>query len=166
MDFKVKYGKEIGANLIKIVHRLAENQNICQLLINTDLDPLDKNKHPEHIDWKTLMGKQIRFIPLLTAEDQSTTSKIVIIFEEGSISSLNPDNESLSLVINVYCPFKEWQITGNQLRPFAIMAEIRETLQDRRINGLGEIKYHGFSLSTLTEEMGSYSMRFSINAFS
>ena len=46
------------------------------------------------------------------------------------------------------------------------MAEIRKTLQDRRLNGLGEIKYLGFNVSTLTEEMGSYIMRFAINAFS
>lgn len=166
MDSKVKYGKEIGVNLKKIAVRLAKNEDLCRLLINTDLDPLNQQKHPEHIDWKTLMNKQIRCIPLLTAEDQSTTSKIVIIFDEGSVSSINPDNESLSLIINIYCPFKEWLITGYQLRPFAIMAAIRETIQDRRINGLGEIQYRGFSLSTLTEEMGSYSMRFNINAFS
>jgi len=46
------------------------------------------------------------------------------------------------------------------------MSEIRKDLQGARINGLGELQYHGFSLSTLTEEMGSYVMRFSINAFS
>ena len=46
------------------------------------------------------------------------------------------------------------------------MAEIRKTLQDKRLNGLGEIKYLGFNVSTLTEEMGSYIMRFAINAFS
>ena len=46
------------------------------------------------------------------------------------------------------------------------MAEIRKSIQDKRLNGLGEIKYLGFNLASLTEEMGSYIMRFSINAFS
>jgi hypothetical protein len=46
------------------------------------------------------------------------------------------------------------------------MSEIRKSLQDKRINGLGEIKYLGFSVSTLTEELGCYSMEFTINAFS
>ena len=52
------------------------------------------------------------------------------------------------------------------MRPFAIMSEVRKSLQDKRLNGLGEIKYLGFNLSTLTEEMGCYVMRFKINAFS
>ena len=46
------------------------------------------------------------------------------------------------------------------------MSEIRKSIQDKRINGLGEIVYRGFNVSTLTEEMGSYMMRFAINAFS
>ena len=166
MESKVKYGKELGPNLRKIALRLAKNEELCKLLINTDLDPLNKDKHPEKIDWKQLLGKQIRFIPLLDAKDQTTTSKIVLFFDEGEISSINSDNENLSLNINVYCPFKEWVIAGESLRPFDIMSRIREEIQDRRINGLGEIRYLGFSLSSLTEEMSCYSMRFEINAFS
>lgn len=46
------------------------------------------------------------------------------------------------------------------------MSEIRKSLQDKRINGLGEIRYEGFSLSLLTEEMSAYAMRFMVNAFS
>lgn len=162
----VKYGKEIGKNLKKIALRIAKNEAICMLLINTDIDPLNKVKHPEQINWMKLMDKQIRCIPLLSAEDQTTTSKIVLFIDEGEINSINSDNENLSLTINVYCPFKEWAIVGDSLRPFEIMSRIREEIQDRRINGLGEIRYLGFSLSSLTEEMGCYSMRFAINAFS
>lgn len=163
----VKYGQEHGKNLHKICKKLIHNQNLLKLLMNTDVDPLNPEKHPDEIDGlSVIQSGQIRFIPLVTAEDQTTTSKIVVIFDEGDINASNPDNENISLLINVYCPFKEWSITGDDLRPYAIMAEIRKSIQDRRINGLGEIQYLGFSLSTLTEEMGSFIMRFSINAFS
>lgn len=162
----VKYGQEHGKNLIKISKKLIQNQDLLKLLVNTDLDPLDKDKHPEYIDGLTLMNKNIRIVPLLKADDQTTSSKLVLLFDEGEINSSNSDNENVSLMINVYCPFEEWLIAGDQLRPFAIMSEIRKSIQDKRINGLGEIKYLGFSVSTLTEEMGCYTMRFFINAFS
>ena len=95
----------------------------------------------------------------------TTKSKIVIFFDAGQPDGRNKDQEDLTLVINVYCPFCEWLIAGDNLRPYAIMAEIRKTIQDKRINGLGEIQYINFTLATLTEEMGCYSLRFRINAF-
>lgn len=162
----VKYGQEHGKNLIKIAKKLLSNQNLLMLLENTDLDPLNKEKHPEKLNGLTFLHKLVRVIPLLTPEEQTTKSKIVLIFDAGEISSSNSDNENIELIVIVYCPFKEWLITGDTLRPFAIMSEIRQSLQDRRINGLGEITYLGFNASTITEEMGSYSMRFRINAFS
>lgn len=162
----VKYGQEHGKNLIKIAKKLLSNQNLLMLLENTDLDPLNKEKHPEKLNGLTFLHKLVRVIPLLTPEEQTTKSKIILIFDAGEISSSNSDNENIELIVIVYCPFKEWLITGDTLRPFAIMSEIRQSLQDRRINGLGEITYLGFNASTITEEMGSYSMRFRINAFS
>lgn len=162
----VKYGQEHGKNLIKIAKKLLSNQNLLMLLENTDLEPLNKEKHPEKLDGLTFLHKLVRVIPLLTPEEQTTKSKIVLIFDAGEISSSNSDNENIELIVIVYCPFKEWLITGDTLRPFAIMSEIRQSLQDRRINGLGEITYLGFNASAITEEMGSYSMRFRINAFS
>ena len=166
MESKVKYGQEIGVNLIKIAKKLLDNQDLCKLLVNTDLDPLNPNTHPNNIDGISLLHKNIRVVPLVTAEDQTTESKIVLLFDEGDVNRSNSDNENLSLLINIYCPFKEWSITGDTLRPFAIMSEIRKSIEDKRINGLGEIVYRGFNVSTLTEEMGSYMMRFAINAFS
>ena len=166
MESKVKYGQEIGINLIKTAKKLLDNQDLCKLLVNTDLDPLNPNTHPNNIDGISLLHKNIRVVPLVTAEDQTTESKIVLLFDEGEVNRSNSDNENLSLLINIYCPFKEWSITGDTLRPFAIMSEIRKSIQDKRINGLGEIVYRGFNVSTLTEEMGSYMMRFAINAFS
>lgn len=166
MDSNVKYGQEIGPNLIKMAKRLCKNESLVMLLQNTDLEPLNKTVHPEKVDGLSVWNTLIRTTPLLTAEEQSTKSKLVLLFDTGTISSQNSDNENLSFVVEVLCPFKEWNIAGDNLRPFAIMAEVRKSLQGKRINGLGEIAYEGFTLSTLTEEMGSYTMRFRINAFS
>ena len=151
---QVKYGQELGPNLLKVAKKLTQNKELAMLLENTDLDPLNKEKHPEEVDGLKLLNKLIRIVPL-----------VVILFSGGNITS-NSDNENIELTIAIYCPFKEWLIAGDTIRPFAIMAEIRKSLQDKRINGLGEIIYQGFDLSTLTEEMGAYIMRFRINAFS
>lgn len=166
MESKVQYGQEHGKNLQKIGMKLLKNQNLLKLLVNTDLEPLNPKTHPDNINGFDLLNKNIKFVPLMLIDDQKTTSKVVLLFDSGDVTSANEDNETISLIINVYCPFEEWLIAGDDLRPFAIMSEIRKSLQNKRLNGLGEIRYEGFSVATLTEEMGAYSMRFMINAFS
>ena len=50
------------------------------------------------------------------------------MFNNGTVSSTNSDNENLSLNIVILCPFKEWLIVGETLRPFAIMSEVRKSI--------------------------------------
>lgn len=166
MESKVNYGQELGPNLMKVVKKLLKNQNLCKLLINTDVDPINPELHQDIEDpiKEIYRARNIRTIPLVTTEDQTTTSKLVVIFESGTPTD-NADIEKLNMLIYVYSPFKEWEITGDQLRPFAIMSEVRRSLQDKRINGLGEISYKGFDIASLTDQMGCYLMRFTINAF-
>lgn len=165
MESKVNYGQELGPNLIKICKKLLQNQNLCKLLVNTDLEPLNPTYHKDLENTMELLGKNIRFIPLVTPEDETSTSKIVVVFSDTEITD-NFDNESITVLVYVYTPYAEWRIAGDTIRPFAIMSEVRKSLQNKRINGLGEITYHGFSISSLTNQTGSYLMRFSINAFS
>ena len=166
MESQVKYGQELGPNLIKIAKTLIKNQELLMLLENTDLDPLNKTKHPNTINGLELLNKLVRVVPLLTPEEQNTKSKIVILFSGGNVNGSNLNNENITMQILIYCPFNEWLIAGDPSRPFAIMCEIRKSIQDKRINGLGEIVYQGYNLGSLTKQMGSYIMEFEINAFS
>lgn len=105
MDSVVKYGQEIGPNLIKIAKHLIKNDNLLMLLKNTDLDPLNKEQHPEHIDGKKLLNKLICFVPLMTAKEQKVNAKLVIVCDSGA-GTTNYDNELLTVHIHVFCPFE------------------------------------------------------------
>lgn len=163
MESMVNYGQEHGPNLIKITKKLLQNQNLMKLLVNTDKDPLN---HPDIKNpMQEIYNHYIKVVPLLLKEDLTTKSKVVLFYEQGTINKMNPDHENISLLVNIYCPFKEWAIAGDTIRPLAIMSEIRKSLQDKKLNGLGEITFDSFDLATLTEEMGCYSMRFFIHDF-
>lgn len=166
MDSKVNYGQEIGPNTIKITKKLLRNQNLCKLILFTDKDPLN---HADIEDpFGEIYGKNIRNVPLITLEgeeENNTETKLIIIFTQGDVTD-NKSNESLLLRIYVYCPYVEWLITGDNLRPYAIMSEIRKSLQDKRINGLGEIKFLDWHIATLTPQVSSHILEFSINDFS
>ena len=167
MESNVNCGQELGPNLIKVAKKLLANQNLCKLLINTDLDPLNPNLHPDIEDTMELFQKNIRVVPLIDASNETTTSKVVLVYGGTLISEANTNyyHENYTLLIYTYVPYKEWLIAGDQLRPFAIMSEIRKSIQNKKINGLGEIRYESFDISSLTHQMGSYVMRFTIGAF-
>ena len=67
MDSKVKYGQEHGKNLIKIAKKILNNQDLCKLLVNTNLDPLN-NK--DEINGMQLLNKNVRVVPLLGRDEQ------------------------------------------------------------------------------------------------
>lgn len=127
MDSKANYGQELGKNLIKICKKLLQNQNLCKLLVNTDLDPLNPDLHKDIDNTMELLGKNIRFIPLVTTEDETSTSKVVIVFTDTEVDD-NYDSESITVLVYVYTPYNEWRIVGESIRPFAIMSEIRKSL--------------------------------------
>ena len=167
MESVANRGQEFGPNLIKMAKRLAENQNLCKLLVNTDKDPLNPAIHKDIENTDDLLGKNIRIVPLVTPDDETTTSKVVLVYSGSYLSeeNINFSHENITVLTYVYVPYKEWLIAGDSVRPFAIMAEVRKSLQNKRINGLGEIRYEGFDLSSLTNQMGSYILRFTIGAF-
>ena len=130
MESVANRGQEFGPNLIKMAKKLAENQNLCKLLINTDKDPLNPVIHKDIKDTDELLGKNIRVVPLVTPDDETTTSKVVLVYSGSYLSeeNVNFDHENITVLVYVYVPYKEWLITGDSIRPFAIMAEVRKSL--------------------------------------
>lgn len=153
--------KEFGDNLVEITKRLLSNQSLCKYLIYTDANPL---KHDDIANTKSLLHKNIRLIPKVTPQE-NTSSTIVLLINNGSKNSGNPEFKELNLLVYVYVPFEEWIINDNQLRPFAIMSEIQNTLDYKQVKGLGRLIFQEFSVELLSDEMGAYRMNFNLEVF-
>lgn len=155
---------ELGQNLFTIATRLLSNKNLCKYLKYTNDEPLN---NPDIANpTKEVLHKNIKVVPLVNAEENSTESTVVVVFEGASLNYENTEFNGIKLVVLVYTPLREWLINDINLRPFAIISEIEKTLKGRRIEGLGTIKYHGFELDLLTADMSGYRMEFSFDVFS
>lgn len=153
--------KEFGDNLVEITKRLLANQNLCKYLSFTDANPL---KHDDITNTKTLLHNRIKLVPKVDPQED-TSSTIVLLINNGFKNSSNPDFKSLNLLVYVYVPFEEWIINDNQLRPFAIMSEIQNSLDYKQIKGLGHLIFQEFSIELLSDEMGAYRMNFNLDVF-
>lgn len=157
----VRNSKELGDNLFKIATHLLSNQNLCRLLVNDDMDPLAR----EVEDTYKLLGKNIVVVPKINEEDFDRESKIALVFPYGELNDNNKEFKNLRLDVLIYTTLDTWIVNNTSLRPFMIMSEIEISLKDKRVNGIGVIEYDNFELTTLTDKLSCYQMRFTINVF-
>lgn len=157
----VRNSRELGSNLFLIARRLLSNNKLCRLLVNSDKNPLEK----EVDNPLSLMHKQILVVPNVNAEDFNLDSKLVLLYPNGELDNSNTEFKNVSLEILIYTPLPTWIINDESLRPFLIMSEIEESLKNKKINGIGTMKYTGFNLLTLTDNISCYKMEFIIDVF-
>lgn len=67
------------------------------------------------------MHKQIRIIPKVPEIDDEEMSFITIIFNQFLVNSLNADFKRSIVRFDIICPFDEWIVNDNNLRPYLLM---------------------------------------------
>jgi hypothetical protein len=146
---------EIGENLQKIVKRLMANNNLVNLLYYTDKDPLNQLHLTEQEKNEKVFEKLIKIVPTVEPRDDEK-SVIAIRVIGGNKLTSNTEFRNVKISIEVFVPMTTWIFKNTNLRPFAILGEIENSLQGKSINGLGKIEGGDFNLSFLTKEMSCY----------
>lgn len=155
----VRNSKEIGENLQKIVTRLLANDRLVNLLYYTNKDPLGSPYLTDEQKQKEIFEKLIKVIPKVDSlEDAQSIISIRVV--SGNKLSDNTEFRSIKIGIEIFVPLSQWIIKDSNLRPFAILGEIEESLNGKTVNGLGKIQGGDFALEFLTEEIGAYEQTF------
>jgi hypothetical protein len=152
---------ELGINLQKIVKRLLANDDLVKLLYYEDKDPLGGVVLTNAEKEEKIFGELIRVIPRVT-EDDNNKSIIVVYVGSGRKDKSNSEFKTVNFIVDVFVPLDSWVIKDSNLRPFAILGEVQNSLEGKKINGLGEISGGDFELTRLTDKSSIYSQTFSI----
>lgn len=160
----VRNCREIGENLQKIVKRLMANDNLVKLLYYTDKDPLSQPSLTQEQKQKEIFEKLIKVVPRIGPKE-TAHSIVAIRVTNGSKLGSNTEFRNVKISIEVFVPLTQWIIKDTNLRPFAILGEIEESLEGKTVNGLGKLEGGDFDLSFLTEEIGVYEQVFYITAY-
>lgn len=155
--------QELGINLQKICSRLLANDNLVKLLYYIDLDPLDKTALTTEQKQK-IFNDLICIIPKVGTRTDSKSVIAVYVPKAAGLSG-NSEYKTVTIAIDVFVPMTQWIIKDSNLRPFAIMGEIQNSLNGKTINGLGKIKGGDFELVLLTDEMSGYRQVFTITEY-
>ena len=155
---------EIGENLQKVMKRLMANDNLVNLLYYTDKDPLNQPPLTEDQKREEVYEKLIKVIPRVGPKE-TAHSIISIRVINGSKLNSNTEFKNVKIGIEVFVPLTQWIIRDTNLRPFAILGEIENSLDGKKINGLGKMEGGDFDLNFLTEEIGAYEQTFWITSY-
>lgn len=156
--------QEIGPSLQKIVTRLMTNQNLLKLLYYTDKDPLNNEDLTQEQIKNEIYDKFIKIVPRIGPKE-TANSLIALRVVDGQKTKENGEFLSISISVEVFVPLTQWAIKNSNLRPFAIMGEVQNSLNNKIIDGMGKMIGGDFQLNFLTEEISCYEMEFFITIY-
>lgn len=155
---------ELGKNLQKIINRLMANDNLVNLLYYEGRDPLGEEKLTQDTKNREIFNKLIKVIPHYQ-EDENNKSVLIAYIQSGNKISGNSEFKTVRITIDIIVPLECWMIKDSNLRPFAILGEVQNSLEGKTINGLGKIAGGDFELTRLTDKTSIYSQTFTITEY-
>jgi hypothetical protein len=164
MKNKIRNCKDIGVNLQRIMKRLMQNDNLVKLLYYTDKDPLSNENLTEEQKESEIFEKLIKIVPRIGPKE-TASSIIALRVVTGKKNQDNSEFKDVLISVEIFVPLTQWIIKGTNLRPFAILGEIEESLDGKMIEGLGKMSGGDFELNFLTEEISSYKQEFIITSY-
>ena len=153
----------MGDNTFKILNKLVNNQRICRLLKYQVRDPFS-DKY-EDVDGIELLNKQILAVPKVFDASTEKMAYIVAVFDNFVVNQFNPDFKISTVRFDIACPYDEWVLDENSLRPYLIMQEIDNMFNQGKLAGIGNLQFHRADMLTLSPQIGGFSMEYKINEF-
>ena len=160
----------MGNNTFTIANRLMNNQRICRLLKYQTkdpfkgIDPITGKKQPD-VDGVDLINKQILIVPKVFDDSTEKMSYIISVFDDFTVNQLNPEFKVSTVRFDIACPYDEWILNDQSLRPYLIMQEIDILFNGQPLEGIGNLQFYRADNLTLSPWIGGYSMRYKINEF-
>ena len=164
MSKSVRNCTDLGVNAQLIVKRLLANQNLLKLLYYTDKDPLSHEDLTAEQIQDEVFEKLVKIVPRVGPKE-TAHSVIAIRIARGRGLITNKEFKNVNISIEIFVPMTQWIIKNTNLRPFAIMGEIQESLNGKKIEGLGKMVGGDFDLNFLTEEISAYEQTFVITSY-
>ena len=154
----------MGTNAFNMANKLMQNQRLCRMLKYQVRDPFDNNKY-EDVDGILLLNKQIMITPKIWDESTEKTSYVIALFESFTANLFNHDFKIDTISFDVACPYDEWVLDGQSLRPYLIMEEIDQMFNGAQMAGIGTLSFVTAERNVFTSQIGGYTMLYRINEF-
>ena len=153
----------MGDNIFQIAKKISKDQTICRLLHYTNRTPLSKDL-PD-IKGTDLLHKNILVVPKPPDELLTKENFIVVLFDNFILNGYNKDFKVSTVRFNIICPFDEWLIEEESLRPYLLMQQIDNLFNEHKLSGIGNLKFERAEELIISPQLGGYNMEYSVDEF-
>lgn len=153
----------MGENLFRIINKIITNQRICRLLKYQCSTPFDKSL-PD-VDGIELLNKEVAIVPKLYEKDNLEYSYIVVLFNKYIVNPNNSDFKISEIRFEVICPFNEWILDEQNLRPYLLMQELDNMFNQAKLSGIGNLQFVRSDPLVLSPHLSGYTLIYQINDF-
>lgn len=160
----------MGENTFRIARKLIDNKKIPRLLKYqtrnpfASTDPITGKEQP-NIDGVDLLHKQILIVPKVFDDSTEKMSYVIAVFHSFVVNQLNTEFKVSTIRFDIACPYDEWVLNDQTLRPYLIMQEIDNDFNEQKMAGIGTLQFYRADPLVLTPYIGGYSMYYKINEF-
>lgn len=160
----------MGNNTFRVASRLMADKKLCRLLKYQTrnpmaaTDPITGKPQPD-VDGAELIHKQILIVPKVFDDSTEKMSYVIAVFDGFVVNQLNPEFKISTVRFDIACPYDEWILNDQSLRPYLIMQEIDTIFNESAMEGIGTLQFYRADNLVLTPWIGGYSMWYKINEF-
>ena len=141
-----------------IVDAIMKNENLKKLLYYTTPDCLKKSNLTED-ETLSLFGKQIKIIPKLQV-DGEVMNYIIISFDNFTPTDSEEWRDNI-IEFDIICSFDQWRLGDFKLRPYRIAAEIDSMFNNKKLTGIGTLKFLGANQMVFPNDHGGLCLMYS-----
>ena len=150
--------QDIGKNLNIIARRLMNNEELMKLLIHTDSKAETMPLTQEQIE--AAFGDQIRIVPVIN-KDEHVKNYVIIQF--GAFTPVEGhDYKSYVITFDVICNVQNWMLRDYTPRPYKIMGEIDNVINQTKIDSIGPVQFLGAQNLVVNEELSGFTLSYHV----
>ena len=159
----------MGKNAFFIANKLSQDQQLCRLLKYQTKNPLAPNdpitgKPQPDVDGLELLNKQLLIVPKTFDASTEKMSYVIVVFN-NFVVNFNSDFKTDWVRFDIACPYDEWILNEQSLRPYLLMQRVDELFNKQKIAGIGNLQFWRAEPLVLTPQIGGYSMWYKLSEF-
>jgi hypothetical protein len=148
--------------LVSVLNQAILSENLVKYLYYNNIDPLSQ---PAIVDSSILLNKSVFPAPFDNEITWDDCSQLRVFYLSGQLQD-NMVVDGTKVIFDIVCAKSLWMISGSQIRPYQIMAELEKQLRGVSVPIAGKLVFKTFHHMAVDKQFDAIRLIASMTLFS